>query len=82
MASVRDRNRILNHAKDHLGDYNKAHDTNYYVKRHLPRQMQDQKKKLLPAFKKAIKQKKEAKFQIDFETGDYCLYINNVKYND
>ena len=78
--SVTDRNRIVNLAKDTLSAYNNANGCNYYIKRHLPKQMQDQKKKLTPAYKKAVKAKKEAKFQINFETGDYCLYINNELY--
>ena len=80
VVSAIDRKLIFNRARDCLGAYNTEKGTNYYVKRHLPKHMQDQKKKLLPTFNKAKRAKKEAKFQINFDTGDYELYIDGQLY--
>ena len=52
---------------------------NIYVTEHLPRQLQLQKKRLLPAFKKAKAQGKRAIIKI--ENASYCLYIDNVQYH-
>ena len=48
-----------------------------YATKHLPREMQSQRKAQLPKFKKARKEGKVAKFKIDFDTADYRLYIND-----
>ena len=50
-----------------------------YVTEHLPRELLFQKKRLLPAFKKAKSQGKRAVFKI--EHSSYCLYVDNVKYD-
>ena len=39
--------------------------------------MQRQRKALLPKFKKAVNEKKDAKFKVDYKTGDYRLYIDS-----
>jgi len=66
-----------------LKDYNKnrlisnPHARKVYVTEHLPKSLQDQKKKLLPRFKEAREENKRASFKV--EGTKYCLYINNLK---
>lgn len=48
-----------------------------YCTKHLPREMQRQRKAQMPKFKKARSEEKTAKFQIDYKTGDYRLYIDS-----
>ena len=48
-----------------------------YCTNHLPREMQRQRKALLPKLRKAKTEEKDAKFQIDYKTGNYNLYVDN-----
>ena len=50
-----------------------------YVTEHLPRELQQQKKKLLSAYKEAKQNKQRAVWRI--EKAKYFLYIDNVKHN-
>ena len=55
-------------------------ETNYvYVTEHLPRELQQQKKKLLSAYKEAKQNKQRTVWRI--KKAKYCLYIDNVKHN-
>ena len=69
---------IYNHLKN-LAEVNSGRnsDTRIYATKHLPKEMQNQRKSLLPKFKKAKKEGKSAKFKVDYDTGDYRLYIDN-----
>ena len=46
-----------------------------FVSEHLPKELQMQKKKLLPGFKEAKAQKKSTQWRI--ENAQCCLYIDN-----
>ena len=51
-----------------------------YVTEHLPKNLQLQKKRLLPAFKQAKSERKRATWQI--ENAKYCLYVEGRKVID
>ena len=54
--------------------------TNYvYVTEHQPRELQQQKNKLLSAYKEAKQNKQRTVWRI--KKAKYCLYIDNVKHN-
>lgn len=84
LTSYSDKNLIMRSLKN-LKTYNEERKTelgdsaNYvYVTEHLPRELQQQKKQLLPAFKKARAEGKRAVLKIEKAT--YVLYIDNIKY--
>ena len=86
LTSYSDKNLIIKALK-HLKTYNEERKTksmeatNYvYVTEHLPRELQEQKKLLLPVYKNARKKGKKIFWRFKKET--YCLYIDNVKYCD
>ena len=85
LTSYVDKNLIMKSLKN-LKSFNQSRKDEFgdrmsyvYVTEHLPRELQFQKKRLLPAFKKAKSQGKRAVFKI--EHSSYCLYIDNVKYD-
>ena len=48
-----------------------------YVMKHLPKNLQLQKKRLLPAFKQAKSERKRATWLI--KNAEYCLYVEGRK---
>ena len=50
-----------------------------YITPHLPASMVKQRTDLLPKFKEAKRNKYATKWQIDYSTATYCLYINGNK---
>ena len=69
---------IFDHLKN-LKEVNETRDANerIYCTKHLPKEMQRQRKAQMPRFRKAKKEEKDAVFKIDFKTGDYRLYVDN-----
>ena len=85
LTSYSDKNMIMRSLKN-LKEYNEERKrtfgglTNYiYVTEHLPRELQQQKKKLVSAYKEAKQNKQRTVWRI--EKAKYCLYIDNVKHN-
>ena len=85
LTSYSDKNMIMRSPKN-LKEYNEERkrtfgsETNYvYVTKHLPRELQQQKKKLLSTYKKAKQNKQRTVWRI--EKAKYCLYIDSVKHN-
>ena len=85
LTSYADKNLIMRSLRK-LKDYNYdrkerlGEDAKYvYVTEHLPREVLQQKKLLLPVYKKAKEDGKRAVWKI--EHASYCLYIDNVKYD-
>ena len=52
-----------------------------YITPHLPSSMVKQRTALLNKFKEAKRNKSSTKWQIDFSSATYCLYINGTKAN-
>ena len=84
LTSYADKNlvmRSLNKLKNYNNDKKKRLGDNVgyvYVTEHLPREVLQQKKLLLPVHKKAKEERKRAVWKIEQAT--YCLYIDNIKY--
>ena len=74
----------LESVQDHLSEL-KQHNANLpvarriYVKQHLPKRMDKQRTALVPHFREARKRGQKTKWRIE-GNGDYCLYINGVKF--
>ena len=52
-----------------------------HVNQHIPAAMVKQKAVRFEKFKQARKDKKRTRWGIDYNTANYCLYIDGVKYN-
>ena len=76
LSCVRDVDLVFTHLKN-LKEVYDTRDKNesIYCTKHLPREMQRQRKALMPKFRKAIKEEKEAKFFVDYKTGNYRLKV-------
>ena len=52
-----------------------------YVNQHLPAAMVKQKAALLDKFKQARRNNKHTRWGVDFNTANYCLFIDGDKVN-
>ena len=82
LQSVDDKHWLFSRLK-YLKEYNAAKKKEnteakpIYISEHLPKPYYEQKKKLLPLFKKAKEKKQKTTWAVS--DGDYCLFIDGVK---
>ena len=81
VSNVEDRKLIYDALKAKYESINDLRGDNekFYATRHLPKAMGEQRKRLLGKCKKARKEGKKTEWRIDYNTADYCLYIDGVK---
>ena len=80
LSTIEERKRIFSSLKN-LKNFNKVRKESntlpVYVTEHLPKDFQNQKKRLMPQFKEARKLNKSTYWRV--VQGQYCLFVDNVK---
>ena len=80
LTNAADKRRIFNNVKN-LKSYNENRKEmsqgTVYITEHLPKLFQEERKLLMPYFKKARSLKQKNNWRA--ENGRYCLYIDNIK---
>ena len=80
LSNIFDKDLIMKNLKN-LKPNDPATRQRIYLNQHLPPTMVKQKAVLYEKFKQARKNKKSTRWSIDYDSANYCLYIDNVKTN-